>query len=203
MREQRFRQALGGKFTGAAGFVVLQADVNDAVEEGAGGDDDVAGIDLPAQHGFHRHRPAVFNHQAGCHILANIEMLLALARQSHAGRILNAICLRARRPHRRPLAFVQHAELNAGIIDRQAHLSAHGIQLAHELALGHATNGGIARHLPNGRNIHGHEQRAAAHACGGQCGFNAGMAGTDDDDVIDQVGHRNLFSRDKNSPSLR
>src|SRR6185369_11516566 len=48
------------------------------------------------------------------------------------------IRLRARPPHRRTLAAVEHAELDPGPVDRPAHDPVEGIDLAHDMTLGEA-----------------------------------------------------------------
>ena len=45
------------------------------------------------------------------------------------------------------LARVEHAELYAGLVRIDAHLAAERIELAHEMALARAANGGVAGHV--------------------------------------------------------
>ena len=57
--------------------------------------------------------------------------------------------------HGRAFAAVQHAELNAGGVDRPAHQPAQGVDLAHDLPLGHAADGRVAAHLADGIAVRG------------------------------------------------
>ena len=47
-----------------------------------------------------------------------------------------------------------------------------------------AADGGVARHLPERFDVVGEQERVRAHACGGECGFRAGVSAADDDDVV-------------------
>ena len=55
--------------------------------------------------------------------------------------------LRAQGVHGRALAAVEHAVLDAAGVRRAAHLAAEGVELAHEMALARAANGGVAGHV--------------------------------------------------------
>ena len=58
-----------------------------------------------------------------------------------------AVGLGARTPNGRALAAVQHAELDAGPVDRPSHHAVERIDLADEVPLGEATDRRVARHL--------------------------------------------------------
>ena len=70
--------------------------------------------------------------------------------RAHGAPIQSAVALRARRPDRRSLALIEHAELEHGQVRGAGHDAAERVHLAHHRALGHAANGRIARHLPDG-----------------------------------------------------
>ena len=74
---------------------------------------------------------------------------LLLEQRSDRAPVEPAVALRARRPHRRALAAIQHAELKHGEIGRAAHDAAERIDFAHDGALGDAADRRIARHLPD------------------------------------------------------
>ena len=61
-----------------------------------------------------------------------------------------------------------------------------------DLALGDAADGRVAAHLGDGVEVVGEEGRLGAHACGGEGGLAAGVACSDNDDVvlIDDSAHR-------------
>ena len=80
-----------------------------------------------------------------------------------------AVGLRARPAHRRALAAVQDAELDAGPVDRAPHDAVERIDLAHQMPLAEPADRRIARHLADRRPLVGQQQvrapiRAAAAA---------------------------------------
>ena len=93
------------------------------------------------------------------------------------------IGLGPRAVHRRALAAIEHAELNAGGVDGAAHGSAQCVDLADDVPLGHAANGRIAAHLANGFDAVGEQQGARTTACRRKRRFGAGMSATNDDDL--------------------
>jgi hypothetical protein len=52
------------------------------------------------------------------------------------------------------------------------------------MPLGESADGRVARHLSDGICIHGKQQSLTAHSGSSQCGFNPGVTGTDNYDVI-------------------
>ena len=70
-----------------------------------------------------------------------------LDQRPHGASVETAVALRAWRPDCGPLAPVQHAELHHGEIRRAPHDAAERIDLAHDGALGHAADRGVAGHL--------------------------------------------------------
>jgi hypothetical protein len=69
--------------------------------------------------------------------------------------------------HRRSLATIQQAELNAGSIRDPAHQAVHGIDLTNQMALAEPANRRIARH-------HADRVETQCH----QSGFGAGARGS-------------------------
>ena len=97
--------------------------------------------------------------------------------------VKRAVGLGARRAHRRALARVQRAELDAGAIRRARHRAAHRVDLAHEVALADAADRRVAAHLADRGETLGHEQRARAHPGRRKGRLGAGVAAANDDDV--------------------
>ena len=85
--------------------------------------------------------------------------------------------------HRRALAAVEHAELDAGGVDGPAHGAAEGVDLADDLPLADAADGRVAAHLADGVAVGREQGGAGAHPRGGQRGLGPGVAGADDDHV--------------------
>src|SRR6185369_757682 len=63
--------------------------------------------------------------------------------------IETAIALSPRRPNRRPLAAIEHSELDRGEIRCSPHDPAQRIDLANDRAFGDSADRGIAGHLPD------------------------------------------------------
>ena len=64
------------------------------------------------------------------------------------------------------------------------HRAAQRVDLLDQMALADAADRGIAGHLAERLDVVGQQQRARAHARGGQRGLGAGVAAADDDDVV-------------------
>ena len=60
-------------------------------------------------------------------------------------------------PDRPPLTLIQGLILQAGLICRQTHFPAQGVDLPHQVAFGQAANGRIARHAANGFRLQGNQ----------------------------------------------
>ena len=91
------------------------------------------------------------------------------------------IGLRARRAHRRTLAQIQGAELDARLIGGEGHRPAQRIDLLDQMALADAADRGIATHLPQRLDVVRQQQSALAHARSRKSGLGACMPTADDD----------------------
>ena len=80
-------------------------------------------------------------------VLHEKQVFLPLKRVLHILSVFNAVGLCTQRVHCRTLAAVEHAVLDAGFIRGLCHLAAEGVELAHEMALACAANGGVAGHV--------------------------------------------------------
>ena len=85
--------------------------------------------------------------------------------------------------HRRTLAAVEDAELDAAAIGDAAHQAVQRVDLAHQMALAEPADRRIAGHRADGREAMGHQRGLRAHAGGRGRGFAAGVAAADHDDV--------------------
>jgi len=189
---QRRRQTVGRRVTHPAGRPALLAAMDQAAQEGAGGDDDGTRADTAA----------VGQHQSGHPALADQQILGRAGQQGQIGGLVQqrphglaielAVGLGARPLHRRPLAAVKDAELDAGAIDGASHESVEGVDLAHQLALGQAADSGVARHLAQRLEPLGDQQGGGAGARGGGGSLAAGMATADHHHVGHQVEARVL-----------
>ncbi len=106
----------------------------------------------------------------------------------HLDGVLVLVGLGAGTPDGRALGAVEHAELDAGGVDRQAHQAAEGVDLADHLPLGEPADRGVAGHLPGAGRVEGDERDARVHPPGGPSRFGPGVSAADDDDV-EVLGH--------------
>jgi hypothetical protein len=124
-------------------------------------------------------------------LLEQREVRLGVEQLANRTLVEHAVGLRARRAHGRPLAAVQDAEMDARAVDRARHRAAEGVDLLRQMALADTADRRVAAHLPQRLDVLRQEQRAHAHAGGGERGFGAGMASADDDaTVTDRVIHK-------------
>ncbi len=198
---QARRQSLRRRIARSAGAVVLQAHVDLAVQERAGRQHDGAPAERDARlrdraghavGAVHR-----LDHQVVHGLLEQPQVGLILQPMPNRGLVENAICLRARGAHRRPLGPVEDAELNPRFVRRSRHRPAQRIDLLHQMALADPADRRVAAHLPQRLDVVCQQQRRAAHARRGQCGLGAGMAAADHDDVeFLGVDHRQLTAHD-------
>ena len=86
---------------------------------------------------------------------AKFEAGLVGQRLAHGLFVQSAVGLRAGTAHRRTLAPVEDAKLDARSVGDPPHDAVHGVDLADQVALADTANGGIARHLANGLDLVG------------------------------------------------
>ena len=102
----------------------------------------------------------------------------------HRSGVEPPIGLRPRAPDRRSLAPIENAKLDAALVGDPAHQSVEGIDLADEMALAQAADGGIAGHGADGVEAMGDERSLRAHARRRGRGLAAGMPAADHDDIV-------------------
>src|SRR5271170_1178736 len=181
---QVLAQTHRGEVAGAAGRVILQADVDEALKERPGGQDDrrsfedLADLRLDAAH------DAVLDDQALDAGLAHLQIRCALEHALAAGAVCGLVGLGAARADGGALARVQKAKLNTGLVGGEAHLAAERIYLAHQVALANPAYGRVAGHLADMVEVEREHQGARAHSSGGERSFHSGMAGADYNDVV-------------------
>jgi len=145
------------------------------------------------------------NARSVMYALEHLELLCLADGFLHGCRVELAVGLGARPAHRRPLAAVEHAELDAAAIGHAAHQAVQGVDLAHQMAFAESSDRRIARHRADGREPVGQERGAGAHACRGGRGFAARVAAADHDDV-EILFHRRCSRRAdvaKRSPGVK
>ena len=167
--------------------------MNQATQEGAGGH----------HHGSNREFPAVGQPQTGDPAIGQQEFVrLALDygqiggfsdRGLHRGRIKLAVDLGAGTTNRRTLPAVQNPELDATLVGHPAHQAIQSIDFPDQMALSKASDGGIAGHRTDGRELVGHQRGFRAHARGCRRGFTAGVPAPDHNHIKCRL-HARLLS---------
>jgi hypothetical protein len=130
---------------------------------------------------LHATHAAAFDQQALDTRLANGQVRRDLEHALHPRAIGGLVGLGAARAHGRSLARVEEAELDSGLVDREGHLAAQRVDLAHQMALADPADRRITRHLADMVEIERQHQGRNAHPGRGQGGFDTCMAGADHD----------------------
>jgi hypothetical protein len=179
------RQAKRRLFANAPRRDLLTADMNQAVEEGAGRQHDPPRREAPAvtQH-EPADMPAGIEQQILDRPLDNVEIRRFGQQSGNRAAIELAVGLRARPAHRSTLAAVQNAELDPGTVDRPAHDAIQRIDLAHQMPLAEPPDRRIARHLANRRPLVRQQQRPRPNPSRSRSRLAPGMAAAHHDDVI-------------------
>jgi len=159
-------------------------DMDQAAQKGAGGENDGAAAEFASIRRGHTGGAAALHQKAFHRGGADGEVFGLGQCGLHGGAVELAVGLRPGAAHRRALAPVQHAELDARRIGDAAHHAVQRIDLAHQMALPHPANGRIAGHFADGFEIMGQKQRCGACACGCRRGLTAGVPAPDHDHVV-------------------
>ena len=149
-RLQRLRQLARRRLAGAAGGMLLAADVDQPVEERAGRDDErAARVRSPSSSASPTTRPCSTRMRPA---LPKIHSMFGSRsqRREHPSAVPLLVGLRARRPDRRAAAAIEQLELNAGRVDGAPHQAAERVDLSDEMALRGAADRRIARHVRHG-----------------------------------------------------
>jgi len=175
--------SFGRPFADAPAFRLRFAGVHEPAHERAGREHDRAGLD----------RFAVDDHACAARVFRIDENLIdACIDDLDRPRAQNAldftgiailVGLRPGPVHRRAARGVQHAELDAGRVDRPAHDPAERVDLADDLALGEPADRGVAGHRADFGGVHGDQRDGSAHPGRRPRGFGPGVPASDHDDV--------------------
>ena len=147
------------------------------VQESAGREHHCAGCEVHAQCGYHTRYPTLLQAQLHHRVLPDVEVRGVFKDAAPLGHEAHAVRLSTRAPHGRPLAAIEHAELDGCAVGHNPHLPAKGIYLSHYLTFSYSAHSRIATHLSYLVHVDGNEQRARAQPCGRARCLTAGMAG--------------------------
>jgi hypothetical protein len=149
-RQLQFAQTCGQRdrrrITHAAAAMLGQTHVNQAVEEGAGSQDHRTRSKAHAQLGHDTGDMVAIEHQVVTCLREDHQIGLVLEATADRLPVQHAICLRARRAHRRTLARIENPELDACCIGRLGHRPAQGIDFLDQMPLADAADRRVAAH---------------------------------------------------------
>ena len=115
--------------------------------------------------------------------MLDLEVGLGFEDLAHFEAVGLLVALGAGRPDGGAARGVEQAELDADGVGDFGHDAAEGVDLADEVSLGDAADGGVAGHLRDEVGVEGEQGGAQSHARGGHGGLAAGMTGSDDGDI--------------------
>src|SRR5690348_4441561 len=172
-----------GSISGTATGVTIEPDMHAPTQESADGQHHRGRLEGDARHSDDPAYPAALDDQVCRLLLKEPQVRLVLEPAANRLAVELAVRLRTGRAHRRTLARIQRAELDPGLVRCARHRASERIDLAHQVTLADAADGGIAAHLSKRLDALCQEQGARAHARGGERGLGAGVTAADDDHV--------------------
>ncbi len=171
-RRQRHRRRIAR----AAASVIVQADVNLAVEEGPGREHHRACAKPHADLGDGTDHAIALHQQIFHGLLEQHQVRLVFQAMADGGFVQHAVRLGTGGAHGRPLAGIEDAELDATLVGGQCHGTTQRIDFLDQVPLADAADGRVATHLPQGLDVVRQQQGLAAHACRRQGGLGAGVS---------------------------
>ena len=168
----------------AAGRGALVAEMNDAAQERAGGDDDGAAGKGASVGELDAGDRAALENEAARFALDDRQAGGLSDQALHRQAVELAVRLGARTLNGGALAAIEDPELNPGGVGGARHQPVEGVDFAHEVALAEAADRGVAGHHADGVALLRHQRGARAEARRRRRGFAAGVAAADHDDVI-------------------
>ena len=202
-----------GRLCNAAARKHAASDVHQSVEEGAGGDDDAAGIELNAPDGADAGDGgggvagcsgvagySGYSGISGCSgisgisgyyqlfnlVLPDVEVRCLVKLMAPFPYEFATVALCSRTPHGGTFRTVEHPELNGSAVGDYTHSSSESINLAYYLSFGDTTDGRVARHLCNLVHVHGDETCLGTEACRSACCLTASMSASDDYNIVEK-----------------
>ena len=146
-------QTQSRRITGPTGGVVVQTDVDLAVQKCASGEHHGAAAKAHAHLGDGTDHPVALDHQVVHRLLKKPQIRLVLQHAADGGFVQDAIGLCTRGAHGRALAAVEDAELDATFVGGQGHGATQSVDLFDQMAFSDAADRGVATHLPQGFNV--------------------------------------------------
>jgi hypothetical protein len=177
------RQSDGGGLADPAGRRLLFAHVNQPAQERAGRQDDGAAGDFAAVLQPDTGDPVGGNQQIVRLAFDHGQVRGLPDRPLHRFCVEFSVGLRARSAHRRPLAAVENAELDAALVYDPAHQAIERIDLAHQMTFAEPADRRVAGHRTDGREPVRDKRRARAHTRSRSRSLAAGVAAANHNDI--------------------
>ncbi|MGY4432148.1 hypothetical protein ACVWWO_004625 [Bradyrhizobium sp. F1.13.1] len=137
--------------------------MDQTAEEGAGGDDDSPCPKFAAIRQAQADHPSLDHDQLVRLAFDDGKTLGLPDRRLHRGGIELPVGLGARTTHRRALTSIEDAKMDAAGIADPAHQTIERVDLANQMALAEAANGGIAGHRADAGETVRHQSGRRAH----------------------------------------
>ena len=153
-------------------------------EEGAGCNDHGGASEFDIQIGPHAGNSAVLEVQSRDRSLKELKVLLQLQRMLHPILVGLLVGLHPRCLNRQALGLIEQPKLDSGHVGIDGHLASQCINLAHDVALGLATDRGVTTHRGNGVDVAREEEGGCTHSRRRQGRFTSRVTGSADDHII-------------------
>jgi len=124
-----------------------------------------------------------FDQQIGSGLLEHSQIGLTLDQAAHCCLVQRPVGLATGGAHRRPLAVIEDAELDAGSVGSLGHHPTERVDFLDQMALADPANGRVAAHRAHRLDGVGQQQGVQPHSRGGHARLGAGVATADDDDI--------------------
>jgi len=164
------------------------ADMDAPVEKCPGRQHEAAAGDPPVAGDFEAAHPAVYDIDAPGLALENVEVRLRAQRFAHGAAVELAVALGARPLHRRTLAPIEHAEMNARGVGRARHDAVERVDLLDQMALADAADRRVAGHGAEPTDRMGHQGRARAETRARRRRLGSCMAAADHHHIVGPAG---------------
>jgi hypothetical protein len=181
----------------AAGGHDLGSNEYSAAQEGSRGNHNARARNQAAGFENHSAHPAGFDFEANGLVLNNGQAWSCTEHRLQSMRICTLITLRPGGLDGRAFAGIEGLRVDGGAIRIDPHFAAHGVNFRNDMGFGHAPDGGVAGHSSDGGERERDKDGWASEPRGGQCGFRARVAASDDQDGVWRGVHFPIQNREK------
>ncbi len=180
---ERERKPKRRRLADTAGRRLLLADVDQAAQKGPGGEHHRGAFERTTVDETNAAHGIIDDDQIVRLAFDHREIFGRTDRALHRRGVELPVGLGARPAHRRSLATVQNAELDAALVGDPPHQAVERVDLAHQMPFTEPADRRIARHRPDGRKPMRHQRGSGAHTGSRGRSLAAGVPAANDDDV--------------------